>query len=125
MADAHQQTIRDALHSEPRPLMLLRMRRTLYIAIAGLVLSAVSDMRLSPIPYDLICVKLEGSILQGGAILLIGLASRSSWRRSATVAVIAWSVSCAVVSFNGYYTGDSIMPTLLLPVMVTGAGMLF
>jgi len=126
MPGARLPTIREALREETGPLVVVRMRRLLYLSITGLVLSALSDFRLTPhVPYDFILLKLAGALLQAIAVGLIAVSSRSGWQRSTTVAVGAWSLTCIVVSVNGYYTADPLMPTLLLPVMVAGAGLVF
>jgi signal transduction histidine kinase/DNA-binding response OmpR family regulator len=126
MLDAQHRTVRDALREEMRPLVLGRMRRVLYIGVIGLVLSALSDLRLGPaVPRDLVFLKLGGSLVEGAAIVLLALVRRSSWQRSMAGAVAAWSIAGSVVSVIGSYTGDPMMPTLLLPVMVVGAAMVF
>jgi signal transduction histidine kinase/DNA-binding response OmpR family regulator len=126
MRNAQQQTVRDALHEETRPLVLLRMRRVLYIAIIGLLFSAASDLRFGrSAPVDLIALKLAGCLAQGLCMVLVALVKHASWRASVAVAVLAFTVSCAVVSINGSYTADPLMPTLLLPMMIMGAAMVY
>ena len=125
MPSAEQRTVKEAQRAEARPLLLARLRWTLYISVVGLVLSALSDLRLAPVPTDLIGLKLAGAGVQAATAVLLVLVRRSPWPRMAGAAVAAWSVVCAVVAVIGSYTADPIMPMFLLPVMVVGASIVF
>ncbi len=125
MPSAQPRTVSEAQRTEARPLLLARLRWTLYISVAGLVLSALSDLRLAEVPYDLILLKLAGAAVQAATIVLLVLVRRSPWPRVVGAAVVAWGVACAVVAVNGSYTADPIMPMFLLPVMAVGASMVF
>jgi signal transduction histidine kinase/DNA-binding response OmpR family regulator len=72
-----------------------------------------------------VALKLGGAFVQVVAVLLIALVGRSSWRTSIAATVAAWSLACIVVSINGWYTADPLMPGFLLPVMVLGAAIVF
>jgi signal transduction histidine kinase/DNA-binding response OmpR family regulator len=126
MSDAQQRTIGAALRAEGRPLVLSRMQKVLCISVVGLVFSALSDFHVSaPVPWDLIALKLAGALIQGIAAIVIALLRSSDWKTSIAVAVASWVLACLAVSVNGYYTGDPIMPGLLLPIMVIGAAIVF
>src|SRR5262249_53102096 len=79
MPSALQPSVRDAVRAESGPLLIGRLRWTLVISIIGLVLSAVSDLRFAPPPYDLILLKLGGAAAQAAAVGLLSLISRARW----------------------------------------------
>jgi hypothetical protein len=123
MAATREQTVQQALREDMQSLVLLRLCWVLVISVIGLALSGLSDLRFGQaVPYDLIAVKMAGACATLLAVALLIAVKRSSWNASMAAAVVAWGLSCAVVSVNGAYTGDPIMPTLLLPVMIVGSG---
>src|SRR5262245_3198953 len=122
---AGEPTVRAALRAEARPLVLTRMRWTLAISVVGLTLSALSELRLTPVAYDLIALKLAGAGAQAATIALLARVRRSSWRRMIGTSVFAWGLAAAVVALNGWYTADPVMPMFVLPLMVAGASLVF
>jgi signal transduction histidine kinase/DNA-binding response OmpR family regulator len=121
MPGAQQPTVRDALREEFRPLILSRVRWVLLISTVGLTMSALSDLRHDPAPVDLIGLKMAGALAQACAALLTLRAAHWTWSRSIAISMAGWSIACLATSANGLYTGDPIMPGLLLPIMIVGA----
>ena len=118
-------TVCEALREEARPVLLARLRWTLYLGVASLILDALSDLRLTPVPRDLVLLKLAGAGVQLAAVVILTLVRRWPWPWLTGAMVVLWSLVCAVVAVNGGYTADPIMPMFLLPVMVLGASLVF
>jgi signal transduction histidine kinase/DNA-binding response OmpR family regulator len=118
--------VRDAMHAETAPLVVERVRATLWLGAVTIVLSMLVDLERSvPNLSVLLLTKLAGMCLYLCGVIAISTAKGRGWRGMLTAVVPSACLLTVVPGAITIQLGEPIMAAFILSIVTLGGAIVF